>query len=90
MHVKKGDTVIVISGNDKGRTGEILRVFTKKGRVLVSGVNMRWRHKRPTQQSPKGERVQEESSIHASNVMFFDADQGKGVRKRPTQAEATE
>ncbi len=85
MHVKKGDTVIVISGNDKGRTGDITEVIRKKGRVIVGGVNLRWKHKRPTQQTPKGERVQEECSIHASNVMLFDADAGRGVRKRPSE-----
>ncbi len=82
MKIKKGDTVIVISGNDKGRTGEIKRVITKKKRVLVDGVNLRWKHKRPTQQNPKGERVEEECSIHASNVMLLDAETGKGTRKR--------
>lgn len=82
MHVKKGDMVIVISGNGKGRTGEIKRVFLKKSRVLVDGVNLRWKHKRPTQQSPKGERVEEECPIHASNVMLLDVETGKGTRKR--------
>ena len=82
MHVKKGDMVIVISGNDKGRTGEVKRVITKQKRVLVDGVNLRWKHRRPTQQNPKGERVEEECSIHASNVMLLDAATGKGTRKR--------
>jgi large subunit ribosomal protein L24 len=85
MHVKKGDTVIVISGNDKGRTGDITEVNRRKGRVIVSGVNKRWKHKRPSQQAPKGERVEEECSIHASNVMLFDADAGRGVRKLPSE-----
>ena len=82
MHVKKGDRVIVIAGNDKGRTGEVKVVIPKKGRVLVDGVNLRWKHKRATQQNPKGERVQEERSIHASNVMLLDPETGKGTRKR--------
>ena len=86
MKVKKGDTVIVISGNDKGRTGEVKRVIPKHQRVLVDGVNMRWKHKRGTQQSPKGERVQEEVPIHASNVMLLDPETGKGTRKRKTEA----
>ena len=81
MHVRKGDTVIVIAGNDKGRTGEVTGVITKTSRVLVNGVNLRWKHKRPTQETPKGERVQEECSIHASNVMRVDAATGKGTRK---------
>ena len=82
MHVKKGDSVIVITGNDKGKVGEIKSVLTAKGRVIVAGVNLRWKHKRATQKSPKGERVQEECSIHHSNVMLFDPESKKGTRKR--------
>ena len=82
MHVRKGDVVIVISGNDKGRTGEVKTVNRERNRVIVDGVNKRWKHKRPTQQDPKGERVEEECSIHASNVMLLDPDTGKGTRKR--------
>ena len=82
MHVKKGDQVIVIAGNDKGRTGEVKRVMRDENRVIVDGVNLRWKHKRATQKTPKGERVQEECSIHASNVMLLDPDTGKGTRKR--------
>lgn len=83
MHVRKGDTVIVIAGNDKGRTGAVKRVFRSAGRVLVDGVNLRWKHRRATQQNTKSERVQEECSIHASNVMLLDPATGKGTRKRP-------
>ena len=82
MHVRKGDNVVVLSGNDKGKTGEVKQILNKTGRVVVDGVNMRWRHKRPTQQNPKGERVQEESSIHASNVMRIDPETGKPTRAR--------
>ena len=86
MHVRKGDTVIVISGNDKGRTGEVKRVYRAKNLVLVDGVNMRWKHKRATQQNPKPERTQEECPIHASNVLLLDPSTGKGIRKRPAEA----
>ena len=72
MHVKKGDVVLVISGNDKGRTGEVKEAMPKKQRVLVEGINMRWRHKKPTQQSPTGERVQVELPIHVSNVKLHE------------------
>lgn len=68
MHVKKGDTVLVLSGNDKGKTGEVKQAMPSQGRVVVEGINLRWRHRRPSQQNPKGERVQHESWIHASNV----------------------
>ena len=83
MHVKKGETVVVISGNDKGKVGEVRTVNTKRDRVVIDGVNLRWKHRKPTQQNPKGERVQMECSIHASNVMFWDAKAEKGTRKRP-------
>lgn len=86
MHVKKGDTVVVIAGNDKGKTGLIQVVLRERGRVIVSGVNLRWKHKRPSQQKPKGERVQEECSLHHSNVMLYDPATKKGTRKRPAEA----
>ena len=82
MKIKKGDTVVVISGNDRGKTGEVKQVFPKLERVLIDGVNQRWKHKKPSKQNPKGEQVQEERPIHASNVMLLDAATGKGARKR--------
>ena len=85
LKVKKGDVVIVVSGNDKGKTGEIRIVDAKRNRVLVDGVNLRWCNHKPTQQNPKGERLQEERSIHASNVMLLDPETGKGTRKRKKQ-----
>ncbi|HPF14235.1 MAG: 50S ribosomal protein L24 [Planctomycetes bacterium] len=86
MHVKRGDQVIIIAGNDKGRTGQVTQVDVERGRVVVEGINMRVRHKKPTQQNPQGERVELEASLHASNVMLLDAKTGKGTRKRPTEA----
>ena len=86
MHVKKGDQVVIIAGNDKGKVGEIQTVLRERGRVIVGGVNLRWKHKKATQQKPKGERVQEECSIHHSNVMLYDANKKKGTRKRPAEA----
>lgn len=83
MHVRKGDNVIVIAGNDKGRTGEVKRVLLKQDRVLVDGINMRWKHKRAKKQGESSERVQEECPIHSSNVMLVDPATGKGTRKRP-------
>lgn len=85
MKVKKGDEVLVIAGNDKGKVGQIQRVITDTGRVIVAGVNLRWKHKKPTQQKPKGERVQEECSIHHSNVMLYDPATKKGIRKRKAE-----
>ena len=84
MHVRKGDMVIVIAGNDKGRTGEIKEAVPTTNRVVVEGMNMRWKQRKPTQQNPQGERVQQEVAIHVSNVMHVDPETGKGIRRRPT------
>ena len=83
--IKGGDQVIVIAGNDKGRTGTVRQVLRDKNKVLVEGINVRTKHKKPTQQSPQGERVEMEVPIHASNVMLLDPATGKGTRKRPTE-----
>jgi len=88
MHVKKGDNVLVIAGNDKGKTGEIKRVLRGQGRVIVEGINMRWKHKRATQKSPKGERVQEACSIHHSNVKVAEVTPAKRGRKKKDQGAA--
>ncbi len=68
MHVKKNDEVLVLSGNDRGKTGRVLRVLPKAGRVLVEGINIRVKHLRKSQTHPQGGRVERESPIHASNV----------------------
>ena len=73
LHVKKGDRVRVISGNEKGSEGRILRVFPQKERVIIEGVNIRIRHTRPNQTHPSGGRIEREMSIHASNVMPLDS-----------------
>jgi len=71
MRVRRGDNVVVITGRDKGKTGEVLRVDRARNRVLVQGVNMMKRHQRPTQTSPGG--INEfEAMIHASNVAIVD------------------
>lgn len=67
-HVRKGDLVIVTSGDHKGQTGEVLEVITKTDRVVVKGVNVRKKHVRPTQLNPQGGIVTKEMSIHISNV----------------------
>lgn len=86
MHVKRGDKVIVIAGNDKGAVGEVREVDRNRDRVLIEGVNMRWITTKPTQQNPRGDRSRKECSIHASNVMLYDEELGKGVRKRRQEA----
>lgn len=67
-HVRKGDQVIVIAGDDKGKVGEVLRVIPKDGRVLVRGVGLRTKHLKPTQRNPRGGVVTIETPIHLSNV----------------------
>jgi len=72
MRVKKDDNVVVISGNFKGKTGKILKVFPKKERVIVEGVNLRKRHTKANQKNPQGGIIEKESPIDASNVMYID------------------
>jgi len=74
MRIKKGDTVQVISGKDKGKTGEVLRTLPYENRVVVQGVNLRTRHVKPTQAGETGRIVTEEASLHASNVMLYSTD----------------
>ncbi|MGA0337189.1 MAG: 50S ribosomal protein L24 [Vulcanococcus sp.] len=74
MRIKKGDTVQVISGKDKGKTGEVLRTLPYENRVVVQGINLRTRHMKPTQEGETGRIVTEEASLHASNVMLYSTD----------------
>jgi len=69
MYIRKNDTVVVIRGKYKGRQGRVLEVLTKKGRLLVEGVNMMKRHTRPTSRNQSGGIVEREAPIHVSNVM---------------------
>ena len=71
MRIKKGDTVQVITGKDKGKTGEVLRTLPYENRLIVQGINLRTRHLKPTQEGETGRIVTEEASLHASNVMIF-------------------
>lgn len=80
LHVKKGDDVLVIAGNDKGKKGRVLMVFPKKERVLVEGINMQTHHEKPTQDNPQGGRLKREGAIHISNVMVIDPTSGDPTR----------
>jgi len=71
MRIRKGDTVIVITGKYKGRRGRVLRAFPGENRVLVEGVNMMKRHTRPSQRNQQGGIVEREAPIHVSNVMAW-------------------
>ncbi len=80
MHIKKGDTVKVISGKDKGKTGVVLTALPKKERVLVEGVNIVKKHTKPNQANPQGGIVSQEAAIHVSNVMLLDPKSGEPTR----------
>ena len=71
LRIKKGDTVVVISGADKGKKGKVLKAFPKTQRVIVEKVNFIKKHMRPTQQNPQGGIVQMEAPVHVSNVQLF-------------------
>jgi large subunit ribosomal protein L24 len=73
MHVKKGDTVVVLAGDDRGKIGRVLKIMPNKNRVIVEGVNFIIRHTRPSQTNPQGGRVEKEAPIHASNVAIVDS-----------------
>jgi large subunit ribosomal protein L24 len=79
-HVKKGDVVVVISGDDKGKTGEVIRVDAVRGKVLVQGVNRVYRHMRPSKRHPRGGRMQKEMAINISNVLPVDPKTNKPTR----------
>jgi large subunit ribosomal protein L24 len=79
LKVKKGDRVVVISGRDKGRTGEVLRVFPTERRVIVQGVNIVKRHTKPRMGEPGGI-VEKELALHISNVAHVDPESGKATR----------
>ncbi|CAA7615563.1 50S ribosomal subunit protein L24 [Magnetospirillum sp. LM-5] len=79
LNVKKGDKVVVITGKDKGKSGEVLAAYPKEDRVIVQGVNKVKRHTRPTQTNAGGI-VEKEASIHVSNVAHADPKDGKPTR----------
>ncbi len=78
--IRRDDVVEVISGDHKGARGKVLRVDETRNVVLVEGVNLVYRHVRPTRRNPQGGRIQKEASIHISNVLPFDPKAGRGLR----------
>ena len=79
--IKKGDKVVVLSGKDKGRTGEVVKAMPKDGKVIVSGVNVHARHRKPSQVNPQGGIERKEAPLHVSKVAIATAD-GKPSRVR--------
>jgi large subunit ribosomal protein L24 len=71
MKIKKGDSVLVIAGDDRGKTGKVLKVFSDKNRAIVEGINFIKRHTRQTQKAQKGGIIEKEGSVHISNLMLF-------------------
>ncbi len=80
--IRKGDTVVILSGKDKGKTGEVIRSMPKDMKVVVSGVNIHARHRKPTQQSPQGGIERAEAPLHVSKVAIADPKSGKPSRVR--------
>ena len=79
-HVRKGDTVIVVAGKERGKRGRVLRVIPEKSRVLVERINMIKKHQRPTQKLRQGGIIEREGPIHLSNVMLVDPTTDKPTR----------
>jgi len=77
LHIKKGDTVIILSGEAKGQKGKVLDVFAVKERAIVEGVNMVSKHSKPNADNPQGGIVKQEAPIHISNLMIVDPSSGK-------------
>lgn len=80
MQIRKNDTVMVIAGNSRGKTGKVLRVFPATQRVIIEGVNLMSRHRKPSQMNPQGGITRQEAPIHVSNVMYYDAKAGEPTR----------
>ena len=80
LHIKKGDTVYVNSGEDKGKTGKVLKVLVEKNRAIVEGVNMVSKSTKPSAKNPHGGIVKQEASIHVSNLNLVDPKSGKATR----------
>jgi large subunit ribosomal protein L24 len=79
-HVRKGDTVMVVAGKERGKKGKVLRVIPEKGRVVVERINLIKKHQRPTQKVRQGGIIEREGSIHLSNVMLVDPGSAKPTR----------
>ena len=81
----KGDMALVVTGNDAGKTGKVLKVFPDKDRVVIEGVNFIKRHTRESQKNPQGGIQESEAAIHVSNAMLYCTKCGRGTRVRHTE-----
>ena len=80
LHIKKDDTVIVLAGEDKGKTGKVLKVLVDKNRAIVEGINIVSKSAKPSAKNPQGGIVKQEASIHISNLSLIDPKSGKATR----------
>jgi len=80
FHIKKGDTVYVNAGNDKGKTGKVLSMDPSKDRAIVEGINMVSKHTKPNSKQPQGGIIKQEAPIHVSNLNLIDPQSGKPTR----------
>jgi len=80
IHIKKGDTVYVNAGNDKGKSGKVLTVIPEKDRAIVEGINLVSKHTKPNSKQPQGGIIKQEASIHISNLNLIDPQSGKATR----------
>src|SRR5262245_61932868 len=80
MHIRKDDIVVVLSGDDKGKRGRVLRVITKDNKIVVEGVNKVYKHLRPSRQNPQGGRLSKEMPIAVSNALLYCPACTRGVR----------
>ena len=81
LHIRKNDTVVVLAGEDKGKTGKVLKVLVEKERAIVEGVNMVSKSTKPSAKNPQGGIVKQEAPIHVSNLSLIDPKSGKPTRK---------
>ena len=82
LHIRKDDTVMVLAGQDKGKTGKVLKVLVKENRAIVEGVNMVSKSTKPSAKNPQGGIVKQEAAIHISNLSLIDTKSGKATRVR--------
>ena len=80
IHIKKNDTVVVLTGEDKGKTGKVLQIIKDKERAIVEGVNMVSKSQKPSAKNPQGGIVKQEAPIHISNLSLIDPKSGKATR----------
>ena len=80
LHIKKDDTVIVLAGEDKGKTGKVLKVLVEKNRAIVEGLNLVSRSTKPSAKNPQGGIIKQEAPIHISNLSLIDPKSGKATR----------